>query len=223
MNNAEVKKMLLESLHDLKARRAFLSQDDIAADIINIICKYILSNETVQCGPNAMYYFPSNYMNYKDIVEGFVSSIKSEYSLSQSNIESLAQNVCLNLGWDGMPGFLDDYFSKNHGIVGNSNLEHFEYISSFHKRFEYGALTEQSEVDRLISLSFRENKTKMAVTITPSLTRKEARLVKRNGDVLIYEGTDPDYLFEIHFDSFDEVNFFALDLKPRHLRLEYYE
>lgn len=221
------KNLLLESLSDLEAKKSFLSPDDYAADIINVTCKYFIENERgIKSGPNAMMHFTTNYMNKSDDVKLFIESIKSDYPhlLTSQNIQNLVQNVCLNIGWDGMPGFLEDYFYKTHGISVANDTEHYEFISSSHKRYQYDALVSTSNVDRNISLMFSNNKKKMAVTITPTLSRKESHFDHQDGDSFFYKGiTDPDYVFEVHFDSYDDVDFFALELRSRNLRLEYFE
>ena len=226
ISTTEAKRLLCESIEDLKQRNAYLSQDDYAADIINVACRYFIKRGTgFTAGPNAMAYYFQNYPSMSADVSAFVGSIRDSYPslINSATIESLTQNICLNLGWDGMPGFLDEYFYQKHGQRPSGNVERYNFISSYHKRYEYGTCTQTSSVDREVSLTFTENKNKMSVVITPSLSRKESRLQSKSGSTYTYIGNDPDYRFVVTFDSSDDISHFSLELIPRHLRLEYFE
>ena len=125
--------LLVESLSDLEERNGQLSPDDYAADIINVTCQYLIDNNyCYRNGVNAMDYFYENYINLRNDVESIISSISGVYPniVTDQTVESMAQNVCLNIGWVGMPTFLKDYFYKKHGKTGNVASEFYEFSSS---------------------------------------------------------------------------------------------
>lgn len=220
------KNLLLGSIHDLENKISLLSDDDYAAEIINVTCQYFIEkSDKYVNGANAMLYFQNNFSNLNQEVSVFISSIKKDYPylLTPSNIQNLTQNICLNLGWNGMKDFLNDYFYKKHGKILDTSEEHYEFSSSFHKRLESDNCIEMSNVDRQISVTLSNDRKCIAVSITPSLTLKVGNLKYQNDNVYKYEGKDPDYLFEFHFDSFGDISFFALELLSRKLRIEYFE
>lgn len=224
ITKAEARVLVLKSLKDLELKNSNLSADEYAADVINVACKYILENPMLHpnVSPMPQLAFYDNYEQFSQIAKTFAASVENEYPFIASNTENLAQNICLNIGWDGMPGFLEDYFYKKHGnaVV---ELNRLEFLSSFHKRYERGIFVEESQVDRNIEMTFSLDWEKMSISITPSLSRKEGVLcMRKRGNVLVYKA-NPSYQFEIHLDSYDEVTFFALEILDRGLRIEYYE
>ena len=218
--------LLVESLSDLEERNGQLSPDDYAADIINVTCQYLIDNNyCYRNGVNAMDYFYENYINLRNDVESIISSISGVYPniVTDQTVESMAQNVCLNIGWVGMPTFLKDYFYKKHGKTGNVASEFYEFSSSSHIRYENGRAVSKSNVDRQISLTFSNDRQHLLVTITPSLSPKEANLKSQLDSRLIYKGIDPEYKFEVVFDEFDDVCGFSVELIDRKIKLEYFE
>lgn len=217
----EAHNLVINSLNDLKSRKMQLSPDDIAADIINVGCKWIL--EKCPRRPNVadmpQLTFADNYYNFSDIASVFPKAVVREYPYISQFIDDLTKSICLNIGWIGMPSFLDDYFYKNHGVSSGQNIVVF--MSSFHKRYQSGRFIEESVVPRKIELSFNNNEQNLDVTITPSLSRKTSKLRYNNGSTRIYEGDG--YRYTIKFDIFEEVSHFTLELIERDLKLEYYE
>ena len=226
VSTQEAYNLLIDSISDLEKKNCYLSPDDYAADIINVTCQYFIDNKfNFRKGPVPMAFFSENYMKFRNDAENFIGSISGVYPriVTAQNIRNMAQNVCLNIGWDGMPSFLNDYFYKKHGKNEESKSEHFEFASSLHERYENGILVSKSDVDRQISLTFTNDRRNMTVRITPSLSLKEARLENRFDSRLVYRGVDPDYRFEVVFNEWGDVGVFSLELKSRCLKLDYFE
>ncbi|WP_300704381.1 hypothetical protein [Bacteroides sp.] len=223
ITDSEARSLVLSSLTDLKNRIGYLNSDDLAADVINVACKWILE----KCPKRPKVYsvpqmaFADNYSNFRSIAAIFPNSVGNEYPIIHQNVENLTQNICLNIGWDGMPGFLEDYFYKKHCATNGFDKDIRVFMSSCHKRYQYGKYVEQSMVPRKVELSFSNGESNLAVSITPSLSRKSARLISRNGNCLIYSGEG--YRFTVNLDDFDEVELFTLEIPDRQLKLEYYE
>lgn len=226
VSTQEAYNLLVDSISDLEKRNGYLSPDDYAADIINVTCKYFIDKKfSYRKGPDAMSLFPENYMKFRNDAESFIGSISGRYPriVTEQNIRNMAQNVCLNIGWNGMSSFLNDYFYKKHGKNEGLKSEHFEFASSFHVRYENGILASKSDADRQISLTFTNDRKNMTVRITPSLSLKEARLENRIDSHLVYRGVDPDYRFDVIFDEWGDVGGFSLELASRRLKLDYFE
>lgn len=94
------------------------------------------------------------------------------------------------------------------------------FISSYHKRYQWGEFIEQSAAFRNVELSFSNKRQNITVSIIPSLTPKTAQLLFNNGNCYTYNGSG--YSFVVHFNEFDEIEFFSLELLARNLKLEYY-
>lgn len=219
--------LLKDSLADLEKRfSSQMSPDDYAADIINVTCRYFLNKyNDISCGDNAMLYFNANYLRFKDEIGIFVGSIRNDYPIiiTPQNIIGLTQNICLNIGWNEMPAFLDEYFYKKHGLSNDNLPRKYEYSSSSHIRFEGDTFIERSNVDRQISLSFSKDMKKMSVCIIPTLSLKQGILISQQIRTYIYRSIEEDYIFIVRFDNYEEVDYFSIELKSRHLKIEYSE
>lgn len=220
----EAHNLVVNSLTDLEQQSIVrLTTDDIVTDVTCVACKWIIEQcpklPIMHFDPNMVY--ADNYKNFYNIAFVFPSSVEVEYPIVWQNAENMAKNICLFIGWIGIFRFLDDYFETKHNMIGgNYNIVKI-FISSYHKRFQSCRLIEQSVVQRKIELFFSEDYMKLAVSITPVLSRKLARLVSHQNNRSIYEGSG--YRFRIYFNEFDEVEFFSLELLERELELEYYQ
>lgn len=219
----EARRLVINSLNDLKTRNVYLSADDIAADVINVACKWILEQfpirPKIQSSPQID--FVDNYMKFHDIAAVFPNSIGNEYPNIKQNAENIVQNICLNLGWRGMPTFLDDYFYKKHGITNDSSKEIKIFMSTYHKRYQFGQYIEQSAVPRKVELSFSNGGQNLGVSIIPSLSYKSAQLQSQQNNCKIYNGEG--YRFVIYFDNLNRIRLFSLELLERQLKIEYYK
>lgn len=222
INTTTAREQILLSIRDLEKRNLRLSVDDYAADIINVACRYFIQSTSImKTSDSPMVYYSYNYRVMNNDVRLFVSSVKGYYPfLNDTAVQSLTENICLNLGWNGMPGFLEDYFYKKHG-QGSTQCERIDFFSDNHTRYENNHYVNSSEVDRQISLVFTNNRRSLAVSITPSLSRKEASFLRKEGKDLYYVGTDPDYSFVVRINENDEVELFILILKSKSLKIEY--
>ena len=122
-----------------------------------------------------------------------------------------------------MPAFLDEYFYKKHGLSNDNLPRKYEYSSSSHIRFEGDTFIERSNVDRQISLSFSKDMKKMSVCIIPTLSLKQGILISQQIRTYIYRSIEEDYIFIVRFDNYEEVDYFSIELKSRHLKIEYSE
>ena len=98
---------------------------------------------------------------------------------------------------------------------------HFQ--SSNHKRLERVIQVSHDFVPRFIQLDYSPNGAILTISILPTLTPKQAMLVGDDGSVLVYEGIDPDYRFEVETkvdNTIHRVSIFRLD---RNLELRYFE
>ena len=129
-----------------------------------------------------------------------------------------------NIAWDGMWVFLVEYFQKNHGIeIDEGNYEPATFYSTKHERYENGNFSSVSEIERTIRLNFSTDKSELVVSIEPSLSPKKSFLKKEKTNKFIYQGTDPDYVFNVYFGDFGEVTKFTLKMPTRNLKIVYYE
>ena len=122
--------------------------------------------------------------------------------------------------WD----FLRDYFQKNHGVqIDEVETTPLIFYSTKHKRYENGNLVSESEVERTINLSFIDDKEELIVSIEPSLSPKKSHQISNNGNEIKFKGYDPDYMFIVRLDDFDEVEQFTLEMPNRNLKIIYFE
>lgn len=95
------------------------------------------------------------------------------------------------------------------------------FNSTNHKRFEHGRQVSHDYVPRIIRMEFNANMSQMTFSIQPTLTPKPAICVAENGNVLTYNGVDPDYRFEIErgMNKIVRISLFRLD---KNLELRYF-
>ncbi len=76
-------------------------------------------------------------------------------------------------------------------------------------------------VPRLIILDYTNNGHTVNVSVAPTLTPKEARLIKDINNVLYYQGTDKDYRFEVETDNRNELIRVSVFRTDKNLELKY--
>ena len=64
---------------------------------------------------------------------------------------------------------------------------------------------------------------KMSVCIIPTLSLKQGILISQQIRTYIYRSIEEDYIFIVRFDNYEEVDYFSIELKSRHLKIEYSE
>lgn len=158
-----------------------------------------------------------------DVFFEYVKSGMSSYP-QMSNLTGAFHGYMATLQWNGLRDYLRDYFFSKFGVkIDNVEFERVTFFSSNHKRFEDGILVSEDLADRIIELSFSENKQKCLVRISPTLSDKNSKLLKIIGNTFIFVGINSDYKFEITFDDFDSIENFSLELVNRKVRIQYFE
>tara|TARA_B100002049_G_C16082144_1_gene377733 strand:- start:2110 stop:2745 length:636 start_codon:yes stop_codon:yes gene_type:complete len=211
MNKESAKRLLAQSITNLQNRRGKITIADVEAEVINNACLSILKNKDTQ-----------NAITYAQIFTESAQELIPQYSEreSMSALVGIQQNIL----WDGMWDFLRDYFQKNHGIqIDEVETEPAIFYSNKHKRYENNSLVSESEVERTINLNFMDNKEVLVIGIAPSLSPKKSYKLERNGNSVKYKGDDPDYLFTVIYDDFDEIEQFTLEMPNRGLKIVYFE
>lgn len=211
MNKESAKQVLAQSITNLQNRRGQITMADVEAEVINNACLNILKNKDTQ-----------NAIIYAQIFTESAQELIPQYSEKESM--SALMGIQQNVLWDGMWDFLRDYFQKNHGIqIDDIETEPAIFYSNKHKRYENNSLVSESEVERTINLNFIDNKEVLVIGIAPSLSPKKSYKLERNGNSVKYKGDDPDYLFTVTYDDFDEVEQFTLEMPNRGLKIVYFE
>lgn len=211
MNKESAKQVLAQSITNLQNRRGQITMADVEAEVINNACLNILKNKDTQ-----------NAIIYAQLFTESAQELIPQYSEKESM--SALMGIQQNVLWDGMWDFLRDYFQKNHGIqIDDVETEPAFFYSNKHKRYENNSLVSESEVERTINLNFIDNKEVLVIGIAPSLSPKKSYKLERNGNSVKYKGDDPDYLFTVTYDDFDEVEQFTLEMPNRGLKIVYFE
>lgn len=231
MDKETAKQILVKSITNLNTRRGSLNGQDLQTEVINNACYYYLKNQKDQS---------SKAKNIEEMFLGILKGTEELMPITESFTEAAmdlfpnhygaaeALNATMgireNIAWDGMWEFLIDYFQKNHGIqIDEGNYDTAIFYSTKHKRFENGEFTSESEIERTIRLNFSKDKNEIVVSIEPSLSPKKAFIKKIKSDKYIYEGVDPDYVFNVFFGDFGEVIKFTLKMPNRNLKIVYFE
>lgn len=211
MNLETAKQILAKSINNLQNRRGQITLEDVEAEVINNACLAILKNNEIH-----------KATEYASIFSTAASNLISKYS--QREISNALMGIPQNVQWDGMWDFLRDYFQKNHGIqIDNVEATPTIFYSTKHIRYENGSLITESEVERTININFINDKKEIVVSIEPSLSPKKGYVISKNQSQMQFKGFDPDYLFTVIFDSFDEVETFILEMPNRALKMIYLE
>ncbi len=231
MDIETAKQILIKSVTNLNTRRGSVNGQDLQAEVINNACYYYLKNQKEQS---------SKARSIEDmfigILKGTEELLPTTKAFTEAAMELFPNNygvaeamnatfgIQQNVAWDGMWEFLIDYFQKNHGIqIDEGNYDTAIFYSTKHKRFENDELTSESEIERTIRLNFSKDKNEIVVSIEPSLSPKKAYIKNIKSNKYIYEGVDPDYVFNVFFGDFGEVTKFTLKMPNRNLKIVYFE
>ncbi|BDS09585.1 hypothetical protein [Aureispira anguillae] len=208
--------ILIESITRLSKRSPEITVANAQADVINNACLYILKEQKKDL------FYGQHLQDAKLFIDASIRIFQQFREVDGIILMTSIQN---NLAWDGMWDFLRTYFYEKHGIhIDEKSSETLKFYSNSHKRIENGTITSEDEVARIVVVQFiGENKEEVLVSIEPSLSPKKGKLLTNKENILTYEGYDPDYLFHIKLDLFNEVEFFTLELPNRKLAIEYYE
>lgn len=71
------------------------------------------------------------------------------------------------------------------------------HIFESHKRIQNGVVMSHDYVQRRAILEYDFTGMNVVISIMPTLSPKSAYLVKDENNILYYQGTDPDYRFEL--------------------------
>jgi hypothetical protein len=219
---SEYKNILKQYVNEYEERIGSISKDELTPLVVNLTCLVAIKND-------------AGKSMQQEIAQGFGSAalelFSHKYSLAEAEHLKFAVNV--NLEWDGISNFLNEYFTSKLGVkVFDSDAEIEEFYSSYHVRFESLVETSRSEIQRLIKFSFENDKQKVIVSIhnpgndgewMPGLSPKVARLDKSIDNINYYRGDDPDFYFEIWHDSFGTIEHFVLNREDNDLKIAYFE
>ena len=231
MNKETAKQILTNSISNLQKRRGNITVSDLETEVINNACLYILKKQKDKTsqGKTIEEMFlgalesTKNFIPIsKDFTEAAMELFPDNYT--EKNAIMATMGIQQNIAWEGMWDFLRDYFQKNHGKrIDNTEVSQSVFNSTKHQRFENENLVSESEVERIINVSYIDNKEEVIVEIAPSLSPKKARIISKTANKLVYKGFDPDYLFTIELDSFDEIENFTLEMPNRKLKIQYFD
>lgn len=211
-NNAVT--ILANSLQNIHKRTGQLTIANVEAEVINHSCFQIL-----QCRRNGV------MVDEMAIIDSFnQAALQLIEEFDEGKTLATTMGVHANLAWEGMWDFLRNYFQKTHGVsIDEAQSENQTYYSNKHARYENGTFVSESEVQRIVNLTFTNDRHEIMVTIEPALSPKTGIILTRESNKCIYNGTDPDYRFDIEFDEFDEVSLFTLYLVDRGVKIIYFE
>lgn len=224
------KSILADSLTNLEKRRGGLTVADLEAEVINNACLYFLKQqkESTSGASSIEEMFMgalNSTQNLLPIAKAFTDAARQLFpdNYTERNSIIAITGIQQNVAWEGMWDFLRDYFEANHGRkIDNVETNTSIFYSNRHQRFEHNSMVSESVVERTININFVEEND-VIVGIAPSLSPKKAYLVSGNEKTKQYKGYDPDYLFTINFDEYEEVCKFTLEMPNRGLRIEYFE
>ena len=231
MDKNEAKRILIESISNLKKRRGNITANDVEAEVINNACLCILKNqkEKIQKGNTIEEMFFEAFKSTEDaipIAKAFTDSAMDLFPqyYAEQNAVMATMGIQQNVAWEGMWDYLRDYFQQNHGIqIDEIETTPLFFYSTEHKRYENDNFVSESKIERTINLNFISDKKELVVSIAPSLSPKKSYLISNNSNEYKYRGSDPDYLFTVTFDDFDEVKNFILEMPNRKLKIIYFE
>lgn len=158
----------------------------------------------------------------KAFTDGAMELFPQHYTEREAIVATMG--IQQNIAWEGMWDYLRDWFQKNHGIqIDSVETTPLIFYSTRHKRYENGNLVSESEIERTINLNFVNNKEEIVVSVEPTLSPKKGYVVSKSNTQFQYKGYDPDYLFTVNLDSFEEVETFILEMPNRNLKIVYFE
>lgn len=230
MEKDRAKKILTKSIANLHKYKGEVTNMDIEAEVINNACLIFLKgqkdslNDTGNLQDQLLSILDSQ-TSLMPIATAFTQGAHELFpdSYSTKHAISATMGIQNNVAWEGMWDFLRDYFESNHGIQIDAIPQTTKVLdSNLHKRYEAGSFISESDAIRRVQINFI-NDEEIMVEIADSLSPKKAYLESESGHVKIFKGYDPDYLFEVKFDEFEEIQEFVLKLPQRQLKIEYFE
>lgn len=230
MNIKLAKSIIVESLTNLEQRRGVLTLADVEAEVINNACLFYLKKQRDSTSyassiEESFTGYLNSTQNLVPIIKAFIDVACQLFPDNYGEKEAAAAIVGIqqNVVWEGMWDYLRDYFESNHGRkIDNTETTTTIFYSNRHCRFVDNNMVSESEVERTININLIEDD-EVIVAIAPTLSPKKAYLVATNDRVKTFKGYDPDYLFKVNFDEFEEVLRFTLEMPNRNLRIEYFE
>ncbi|WP_430932188.1 hypothetical protein [Saccharicrinis sp. 156] len=226
--NQKASNVLSESFSNLQKRQGNFTTEEIEAEVINQACKYIIENHREDLKSvhdiNQINSVIMKNMTFQPYALSFINAASKLFPHQYGEAERKAafNSIYSNISWAEMWDYLRDYFLKKHGTaIDNVTSEPCIFYSQRHERFEQGFKVSESDVERNVNVNFFNDRSEVIISIEPTLSAKKAHLVSSQNGVLNYTGADPDYLFELHLDTYDEIEHFILELPNRHLKIHY--
>ena len=141
---------------------------------------------------------------------------------SNQMLVEMSGKIIENISFGNTWGMLQNYYTQHRYSLNDSEVIIFD--SNSHKRFVNGLLEAHSEnIPRKIWISFSNDRKEACISIKPSLSEKDAFLIKQNGNFYEYQGHDKDYYFTVEINKYDNIKSFKIEIKPKCLLIEYYE
>jgi hypothetical protein len=126
--------------------------------------------------------------------------------------------------WDGLWNFLRDYFDSKLGIrIDDQERKVLRFDSSYHERYEAKKFISKSDVDRKVLINLSTDFKNAQISVSETLSNKEANLISKNENIYIYLGTDPDFMFKLYLDSYNNVEQFSIIRIDRNIEIIYFE
>jgi hypothetical protein len=126
--------------------------------------------------------------------------------------------------WDGLWGFLYEYFDSKLGFKIDSEVRKtLRFDSTCHNRYEFDELVTSSEALRKVQIVLSQDMKNAQFSISQTLSNKEGTLISVKDNQYRYIGTDPDFLFEFTLDSFGNLESFSIIRRDKNLRIDYME
>lgn len=226
ISESQARDLLVESMTDLISKNGMqFSSRDLIAEINIVAAKYILDNYSPQNDANPMTFLSRNIQEYGEIARTFAVALRDQYStvLTSPVVNDLVNSICQGISFNGARQVISDYMRDRHSLKVAFEGESYDFVSSRHERYLFDSFVEASEVQRFVHINASFDWKRISVHIDPTLTTKDAYLDKREGKRLYYTGADPDFQFVVELDDFEEIAFFSLIRRDKHLRLDYYE
>lgn len=223
-----IKSKLREAFNNLIQRQSELTLEDIEPEIINQACKFIIENHKEEINSvhdiNLISSVVNDNLKFLPIAKQFVDfgseNFPDYYTEMHQNVALSA--ICSNISWKGMWAHLRNYFQKKHGYsIDTVESKPTIFYSTSLSRFENDVKVNTSVVERNINVNYFNDRNEMIVSIEPTLSTKKGKLHSKDNNTLIYHGLDPDYIFYIKLDRYDEIEEFILELPNSKLKLVY--
>lgn len=187
---------------------------ELEAEVINCACIYILKNypsRVAQVSDVNLIYTVSeeNFNKFQTIASDFTNAaillFPNHYNEDLANIGNIS--IIKNISWSGMLDFLRVYYNDVHGVtIDNQSVNSETFISSKHDRLENRVKVSDALVRREIIMNFTNNKNKMLIEISPTMSPKNTYLINESDFTKKYKGDDPDFEFTLFYNNSGKVN-----------------